>query len=174
MCLASARRLYHSGRWVPSPSGTSTERLGIQLAFSSQLSSAKGSSAGMACIRSQLYIESYYCMKFFSVYGGAQQDATRQASQTVDPETRDCSPHLPPDAALSSPGPGDVSVVDQGRPSRQRDCPSYLGDGDRCRRSGWRGPRLAEQGQQRAPGRTPDSAEPPVTGRVSRAARAPE
>jgi hypothetical protein len=69
----------------------------------------------MACIRTQLYIEAYKIMKFFSVYGGVAQDATRGTGEDVDPKTRDCRPHLPPDAALSGPGSGDVFFVDQSR-----------------------------------------------------------
>ena len=67
--------------------------------------------------------------------------------EDVDPETRDCSPHLPPDAALSGPGSGDVSVVHQSRVTGQRDCLPHLGYGDRCRRPSRGGARVAEQGQ---------------------------
>ena len=61
----------------------------------------------MAYIRGQLYIESCKIMKFFSVYGGVAQDAARETGEDVDPETRDCRPALPPDAALADPESGD-------------------------------------------------------------------
>jgi hypothetical protein len=35
---SNARRIYHSGRWMPGASSTSTERLRIQLLFVVQLS----------------------------------------------------------------------------------------------------------------------------------------
>ena len=42
MGRASARWIYHSGRWVRSASGTSIERLRIELHFSSQLCTTGG------------------------------------------------------------------------------------------------------------------------------------
>ena len=46
-------------------------------------------------------------MKLFPVFGGVHQDATRETGEDVDPETRDCRPALPPDAALADPESGD-------------------------------------------------------------------
>jgi len=62
---SSARRIYHSGRWMPDASSTSTERLRIQLYFSSQLRVAIGYSTYVACICGELDIESLETMKFF-------------------------------------------------------------------------------------------------------------
>src|SRR6266446_4193714 len=115
MCPSSARRIYHRVRWVHSASSLPTQQQGIELLFSSQLRNISGYSTCLACLRYKLRVESLHYRKSFPVCGGAQQDAARETGEDVDPETRDCRPDVSPDDALSGPGPGDVSVVDQSR-----------------------------------------------------------